>query len=52
VMIYRRINDTTFRRIVLVLLVGMGLSLIDKGFHIWGELFMPWHFHHAQFGHG
>jgi uncharacterized protein len=52
VMVFRKIKDLTFRRAVLVLLAGMGIALIDKGFHIWGELFISIHFNHPLFGIG
>jgi uncharacterized membrane protein YfcA len=52
VRVFRKIKDLTFRRAVLVLLAGMGVALIDKGFHIWGEHFMSIHLKHPLFGIG
>lgn len=52
VRVFRKIKDLTFRRATLLLLAGMGVALIDKGFHIWGELFMSIHLKHPLFGIG
>lgn len=49
VRVFRRISDATFKRFVLVLLIGMGIALIDRGFHVWGELFTSWHARHPSF---
>lgn len=52
VRVFRGITDDAFKRAVLVLLFGMGIALINKGFHVWGELFMSWHSGHPQFNAG
>lgn len=50
VRVFGRISDGTFKRLVLLLLMGMGVALIDRGFHVWGELFTYWHATHPSFG--
>ncbi len=52
VSIFKKITDISFNRIVQILLAGMGFALINKGFHIWGELFMSLHLRHPLFGLG
>ena len=46
VRLFRHIGDTAFKKAVLALLLGMGIALIDKGFHVWGELYTSWHMAH------
>jgi uncharacterized membrane protein YfcA len=50
VSIFKKITDTSFNRIVRILLAGMGFGLIYKGFHVWGELFLSMHSRHPLFG--
>lgn len=50
VRLFRRINDAAFKKVVLLLLFGMGIALIDRGFGVWGELYMSWHSRHPMAG--
>jgi uncharacterized membrane protein YfcA len=48
VRLFRRIDDAAFKKIVLLLLIGMAIALIDRGFHVWGDLYMVWHSGHRN----
>lgn len=50
VRLFHHLGDTAFKKVVLVLLLGMGIALIDKGFHLWGELYTSWHMAHPWLG--
>lgn len=52
VAVFKRIDEGTFRSVVMILLAIMGIALINKGFHVWGELFLSIHLKHHQFGVG
>lgn len=50
VLLFRRIDDAAFRKLVLLVLAGMSIALIDRGIHVWGELYTSWHSGHHRTG--
>jgi uncharacterized protein len=50
VRIFRRMGAGSYRTAIMLLLGGMGLALVMRGFHIWGDMFLSLHRNHPLFG--